>query len=40
MNKDAILAEPEAAKAIPGITISRGKGFVITPFESQLEEVA
>lgn len=40
VNKEAILAEPEAVKVIPGITISHGEDFVITPFESQLEEVA
>lgn len=40
VNKDAILAEPEKAEAIPGITIKQGEDFVIIPFETELEEVA
>jgi phage host-nuclease inhibitor protein Gam len=40
INKDAILAEPEAAANIPGITITQAEDFVIIPFETHLEEVA
>jgi phage host-nuclease inhibitor protein Gam len=39
INKDAILAEPEAIIAIKGISISQSEDFVIVPFETQLEEV-
>ncbi len=40
VNKEAILAEPEAIAGIPGITIKQGEDFVVTPFETRLEEVA
>jgi phage host-nuclease inhibitor protein Gam len=40
VNKEAMLLEPEVAKKVPGITISKGEDFVITPHETQLEEVA
>ncbi len=36
VNKEAILLEPNAVSAVPGITISQGEDFVITPFESEL----
>jgi phage host-nuclease inhibitor protein Gam len=40
INKEAILAEPEAVASIKGITITQGEDFVIVPFETSLEEVA
>lgn len=40
VNKEAILAEPEAVAHIKGITISQKEDFVIVPFETELEEVA
>lgn len=40
VNKEQILAEPDAVKAIAGITISQHEEFVIEPFETKLEEVA
>jgi phage host-nuclease inhibitor protein Gam len=40
VNKEALLAEQEVAKAVPGISITQGEDFVITPHETQLEEVA
>jgi len=40
INKDALLAEPDVAKTIPGVTIRQGEDFVIIPFETELEEVA
>ncbi len=40
VNKEAILAEAEIAGAVPGISITRGEDFVITPHETELEEVA
>ena len=40
INKDAILAEPDAVDGIAGISITQGEDFVIKPHESELEEVA
>lgn len=40
IDKQAILAEPEAVKGIKGITISQREEFVVVPFETRLEEVA
>ena len=39
VDKEALLREPEAAKAIPGVTISQREDFVVVPHESQIEEV-
>lgn len=39
VNKDAILNEPEAVAHVPGIAISRGEDFVVTPFEAELAAV-
>lgn len=40
VNKEAILAEPDAVSGIAGIKIEQGEDFVIVPFETELEEVA
>ena len=40
VNKEAILNEPKAVAKVPGITISQGEDFVVTPFEAELAEVA
>lgn len=40
VNKEAMLAEPEVAQTIQGVTITQTEDFVITPFETELEEVA
>lgn len=40
INKDAILAEPEVATNLPGVSITQAEDFVIVPFETELEEVA
>ena len=41
VNKEAMLAEPEVAANISGVSIgSEGEDFVITPFETDLETVA
>ena len=40
VNKEALLAEPEVATTVPGVTITQGEDFVIVPFETELEEVA
>lgn len=39
IDKEAMLKDPEAARAIPGVSIgSEGEDFVIEPFEAQLVE--
>ncbi len=38
VNKEAILVEPEAVKAVPGIKIEQNEEFVITPFEAELQK--
>ncbi|MBF0247007.1 MAG: host-nuclease inhibitor Gam family protein [Alphaproteobacteria bacterium] len=41
VNKEAMLAEPDIANSVDGVNIgSEGEDFVITPFETDLEEVA
>ena len=40
INKDALLAEPEVAASIQGVSIVQAEDFVIVPFETELEEVA
>lgn len=40
VNKEAILAEPEAVKGVKGITVTQGEDFVIVPFETELEQIA
>lgn len=40
LNKEAVLAEPEAVKHVKGITVTQKEDFVIVPFETELEEVA
>lgn len=40
-NKEAMLAEPEVATTVAGISIgSSGEDFIVKPFETLLEEVA
>lgn len=39
IDKEALLKEPEAAAAIPGVSIGQGEDFVIKPLETKLEEV-
>jgi phage host-nuclease inhibitor protein Gam len=39
VNKEAILDEPAAVAAIPGITVGQHEEFVIVPFATKLEEV-
>jgi phage host-nuclease inhibitor protein Gam len=39
INKEAILAEPDAVKRIAGISIEQGEDFIIKPFETNLEEI-
>jgi phage host-nuclease inhibitor protein Gam len=40
VNKEAILAEPDAVKGVRGIKITQGEDFVIEPFNTELEKVA
>lgn len=40
INKEAMLAEPDLAQTLTGVTIRQGEDFVIVPFETELEEVA
>lgn len=40
LDKEAVLAEPDAVKHIKGIGIKQSEDFVIVPFETELEEVA
>lgn len=36
INKEAILAEPQAAAGVKGLAIEQGEDFVIKPFETEL----
>lgn len=40
IDKEAILAEPEAVRDVKGISVGQGEDFVIVPFSTELEEVA
>jgi len=40
LNRDAIKANPEEAKHVPGIRIGQSEAFVVVPFETELTEVA
>lgn len=40
VNKEAVLAEPEAVAHIKGISFSQKEEFIVLPFETELEEVA
>ncbi len=41
VDKEAMLGDPVAARAVPGVTIaSAGEDFIVKPFESKLEEIA
>jgi phage host-nuclease inhibitor protein Gam len=40
INKEAVLAEPEAVSHLKGLTITQKEEFIVQPFETELEEVA
>ena len=40
LNRDAIKANPEEARHVPGIRIGQSEAFVVTPFEAELTEAA
>lgn len=40
VNKEAILAEPEVAQQVRGISITQGEDFIVKPWDTDLEQVA
>jgi phage host-nuclease inhibitor protein Gam len=40
VNKDAILADPEAVAGVKGISVRQTEDFVVQPWDTELEEVA
>lgn len=40
LNKEAILADPDAVKGFRWLALEQGEDFVIVPFETDIEEVA
>lgn len=40
LNRDAIKANPDEAKHVPGLKIGQSEAFVVTPFEAELAAVA
>jgi len=40
IDKNAILADPDAVQDVKGISITQGEDFVVVPFATELEEVA
>jgi len=40
LNREAIKANPEEAKHVPGLRIGQSEAFVVVPFEVELAEVA
>ena len=38
VNKEAVLADPSAVKAVKGITVTQREEFVARPFESEIEK--
>ena len=40
LNKEAILADPDAVKDFRWLALEQGEDFVIVPFETEIEEVA
>lgn len=39
IDKNAILADPDAVAGVKGIALSQGEDFVIRPFQTEIEEV-
>ena len=39
VNKETMLADPETALSIKGVSITQGEDFFVRPFETELEEV-
>lgn len=40
LNREAIKANPEEARNVPGLKIGQSEAFVVTPFEAELSEAA
>lgn len=40
VNREAILADPDAVRDVPGVRIEQTEEFVVVPFETELEEVS
>jgi len=40
VNKEAILAEPDAVAGVRGIKLTQAEDFIVAPFATHLEEVA
>ena len=40
LNREAIKANPDEARHVPGIRIGQSEAFVVTPFEAELSEAA
>lgn len=40
INKEAVLAEPDAVTHLKGITLTQKEEFIVQPFETELEEIA
>ena len=40
LNREAIKANPEEAKNVPGLRIGQSEAFVVVPFEAELSEAA
>ena len=40
LNREAVKANPDEAKHVPGLRIGQSEAFVVTPFEVELAEVA
>lgn len=39
VNREAILAEPDAVAGVKGVTVSQKEDFVVVPWDTELEEV-
>lgn len=40
INKDAVLAEPEIADQVKGLSVTQGEDFIVKPWDTDLEQVA
>lgn len=40
LNREAVKANPDEAKHVPGLRIGQSEAFVVTPFEAELSEAA
>lgn len=40
INKEAVLAEPEVADQVKGLSVNQGEDFIVKPWDTELEQVA